>query len=122
MLARRRTLHLLDVRAATCSAVGQNYAALSARPYEVRRVRLNQPHPARVTLSWYDDSVGHYEGDTLIIDTIGVKRGPYPMLDVYGTPFSDALHVVERYRLAEYAVAKTAITGKPRSTPPIRRA
>jgi hypothetical protein len=33
--------------------------------HEVRHVRLNQPHPAQVTPSWYGDSVGHYEGDTL---------------------------------------------------------
>jgi hypothetical protein len=39
--------------------------------HEVRRVRMNQVHPARVTPSWYGDSVGHYEGSTLVIDTIG---------------------------------------------------
>jgi hypothetical protein len=72
-------------------------------------VRLNQPHPAQVIPSWYSDSVGHYEDNTLVIDTIGVKREPYPMLDMYGTLFSDALHVVERYRLVDYAIAKTAI-------------
>jgi hypothetical protein len=77
--------------------------------HETRRVRLNQPHPAHLMPSWYGDSVGHYEGNTLVIDTIGVKRGPYPMLDMYGTPFSDALHVVERYRLVDYTIAKTAI-------------
>jgi hypothetical protein len=77
--------------------------------HEVRQVRLNQPHPVHVAPSWYGDSIGHYEGDTLVIDTVGVKRGPYPMLDMYGTPFSDALHVVERYRLVDYATARTAI-------------
>src|SRR5215469_13932258 len=43
---------------------------------EVRRVRMNEQHPARVTPSWYGDSVGRYEGDTLVIDTVGVKHGP----------------------------------------------
>ena len=76
---------------------------------EVRHVRMNQPHPAEVTPSWYGDSVGHYEGDTLVIDTVGVKRGPFAMVDMYGTPFSPALHVVERYRLIDYADAKGAI-------------
>ena len=41
--------------------------------------RRNQPHPAQVTPSWYGDSVGHYEGDTLVIDTVGVKTGPLAM-------------------------------------------
>jgi hypothetical protein len=57
-------------------------------------VRLNEPHPTRLTPSWYGDSVGHYEGDTLVIDTIGVKVGPFAMADMYGTPHSPALDVV----------------------------
>ncbi|HXJ00689.1 MAG TPA: hypothetical protein VNH44_05660 [Micropepsaceae bacterium] len=76
---------------------------------EVRRVRMNQPHPAHPTPSWYGDSVGHYEGDTLVIDTIAIKKGPFAMLDMYGTPFTDKLHVVERYRLMDYETAKDAI-------------
>ena len=76
---------------------------------EVRHVRMNQPHPAKLTPSWYGDSVGHYEGDTLVIDTVGIKKGPFAMLDMYGTPFTDKLHVVERYRLVDYAAAKDAI-------------
>ena len=77
--------------------------------HEVRRVRLNDSHPAHVTPSWYGDSVGHYEGDTLVIDTIGIKRGPFSMLDMYGTPYSEALHVVERYRLLDYNAASAGI-------------
>ena len=76
--------------------------------HEVRRVRLNQPHPARVTPSWYGDSVGRYEGDTLVIDTVGIKIGPFAMVDVYGTPYTEALHVVERYRLTDPGAAKAA--------------
>jgi hypothetical protein len=82
---------------------------LYLRNHEFREVRLNQPHPAHVTPSWYGDSVGHYEGDTLVVDTVGVKMGPFSMVDMYGTPFSEALHVVERYRLIDYADAKGAI-------------
>jgi hypothetical protein len=76
--------------------------------HEVRHVRMNEPHPAEVTPTWYGDSVGHYEGDTLVIDTVGVKTGPYAMLDMYGTPHSPALHVVERYRLLDYEAAREA--------------
>ena len=76
---------------------------------EVRHIRMNQPHPARVTPSWYGDSVGHYEGDTLVIDTVGIRKGPFAMLDMYGTPFTEKLHVVERYRLVDYDAAKDAI-------------
>ena len=79
---------------------------LYSNDHEVRHVRLNQPHPAHVTPSWYGDSVGHYEGDTLVIDTVGVKIGQFAMVDMYGTPHSPALHVVERYRLLDYEAAK----------------
>ena len=81
---------------------------LYSNDHEVRHVRLNQPHPAKVTPSWYGDSVGHYEGNTLVIDTVGVKIGPYAMVDMYGTPYTQALHVVERYRLIDYEAAKEA--------------
>jgi hypothetical protein len=76
--------------------------------HQVRRVRLNQPHPAQVTPSWYGDSVGHYDGDTLVIDTIGIKIGPFSMIDWYGTPYTEALHVVERYRFIDDEAAKAA--------------
>src|SRR5205085_9267472 len=76
---------------------------------DLRHVRMNEAHPAQVTPSWYGDSVGHYEGDTLVIDTVGIKIGPFSMVDMYGTPHSPALHVVERYRLVDYDDAKDAM-------------
>jgi hypothetical protein len=82
---------------------------LYEQDHEVRRVRMNQSHPAKITPSWYGDSVGHYEGDTLVVDTVGQKSGPFAMLDLYGTPYSPALHVVERYRLLDYEAAKEGL-------------
>jgi hypothetical protein len=63
----------------------------------VRHVYLNQPHSEEIASSWYGESVGHYEGDTLVIDTIGFNDET--VLDRYMTPHSDRLHVVERYRV-----------------------
>jgi hypothetical protein len=77
--------------------------------HQVRYVRMNQPHRTPATPSWYGDSVGHYEGDTLVIDTIGVKIGPFAMVDFFGTPYTQALHVVERYRLLSYEEAKEGL-------------
>jgi hypothetical protein len=77
--------------------------------HEVRHVRLNQAHPTQLTPSWFGDSVGHYEGDTLVIDTVGIKTGPYTMVDQFGTPHTPALHVIERYRLIDYEAAKQAL-------------
>ena len=78
--------------------------------HEVRRVRMNASHPKKLMPSWYGDSIGHYEGDTLVVDTVGVKTDrPYAMLDLFGTPFTDKLHIVERYRLRDYDKVKDAI-------------
>jgi hypothetical protein len=76
---------------------------------DFRQVRLNQPHPAEVIPSVHGDSVGHYEGDTLVIDTVGVKVGPYRTIDRFGTPYTPALHVVERYRLIDYEATKEGL-------------
>jgi len=67
----------------------------------VRRVRLNVPHRKNVTPSWSGDSVGHYERDELVIDTVGIKSEAPATVDAFGTPHSPALHVVERYRLID---------------------
>ena len=69
------------------------------RDHLVRRVYMNQKHSANVKPDVYGESVGRYEGDTLVIDTIGFK--PYKMLvlDNYGTPYTDKLRVEERYRV-----------------------
>jgi hypothetical protein len=77
--------------------------------HEFRQVRMNQPHPAQVMPSWHGDSVGRYEGDTLVIDTVGIKADrPFAMVDIYGTPYTEALHVVERCRLVDFEAVKTA--------------
>jgi hypothetical protein len=74
--------------------------------HQVRYVHLNQSHPAPMTPTWYGDSVGHYEGETLVVDTVGIKIGPFAAVDWYGTPHTAALHVVERYRFIDYDAAK----------------
>ena len=76
--------------------------------HQVRHVRMNRSHPAHVVPSWSGDFVGHYEGDTLVVDTVGVKYGAFSMMDQYGTPYSPALHVIERYRLIDGMAAKIA--------------
>jgi hypothetical protein len=76
--------------------------------HHIRHVRLGAQHPAKVMPSWTGDSVGHYEDETLVIDTVGIKTGPLSMVDWLGTPQSEAVHVVERYRLVDYEAALEA--------------
>ena len=87
-------------------AQGDKITILYDYDHQVCRVRMNQPHPAEVTPTWYGDSVGHYEGDTLVIDTVGIKVSALTMVDNLGVPQSPAMHVVERYRLIDYAAAR----------------
>ena len=66
---------------------------------QVRHIYLNVPHSRNVTPSWYGESVGHYDGDTLVVDTIGLNDKTF--VDNYRTPHTTALHVVERFHLSD---------------------
>jgi hypothetical protein len=63
---------------------------------QVRRIYMDVPHSERVKPSWYGESVGHYEGDTLVIDTIGMNTKTF--LDGYRTPHTEKLHIIERWK------------------------
>jgi hypothetical protein len=82
---------------------------LSPQDQSVRHIRLNRSHPRQVAPSWLGDSVGHYEGNTLVVDTIGFKVGPLSVVDRYGTPYSDKLHLIERFRLIDAAALRSAV-------------
>jgi hypothetical protein len=53
-------------------------------------------HPDGLEATWMGHSIGHYEGDTLVVDTIGFNDKTW--LDRAGHPHSDQLHLVERFR------------------------
>src|SRR5438105_6784342 len=65
----------------------------------VRHIYLNVPHSANLKPSWFGESVGHYEGDTLVVDTLGLNDRTF--IDNFRTPHTDKLHVTERWRLIE---------------------
>jgi hypothetical protein len=60
---------------------------------------MNVRHSARPRPSWYGESVGHYEGDTLVVDTIALNTKTF--VDNYRTPHTDQLHVVEHFRMID---------------------
>ena len=70
-----------------------------AEDHQVRHIYLNQPHSALVTASWFGESVGRYEGDTLVVDTTGLNGRTF--VDNYRTPHTEKLHVVERFRMID---------------------
>jgi hypothetical protein len=75
---------------------------------QVRRIYLDVPHSANPKPSWYGESVGRYEGDTLVVDTIGLNSKTY--LDNYRTPHSEKLHVVERWKLIDDKTLEVTLT------------
>jgi hypothetical protein len=65
--------------------------------HQVRQIWVDgREHPKDVDPSWTGHSVGKWEGDTLVVDTVGMNDKTW--LDHAGLPHSDALHVVERIR------------------------
>jgi hypothetical protein len=72
---------------------------LYSRGPNVRHVFMNRPHSQNPATSWLGESVGHYEGDELVIDTVALSNKTF--VDFYHTPHSDKLHVVERYKLLD---------------------
>ena len=65
--------------------------------HRARHVFMNVPHSRNPEPSWYGESVGHYEGDTLVVDTIAQNQKTF--VDGYRTPHTTQLHVVERFKV-----------------------
>jgi hypothetical protein len=66
---------------------------------QVRRIYMGVPHSPNLRPSWFGESVGRYEGDTLVVDTIGLNTRTF--IDNFRTPHSDKLHVVERFHIVD---------------------
>jgi hypothetical protein len=88
---------------------GGNITIMYDQNMNVRHIRMNGTHPVNLVPSSMGDSVGHWDGDTLVIDTLGIKTDAFTSVDRFGTPQSEAMHVVERYRLIDGAVAKAQV-------------
>ncbi len=61
-----------------------------------RQIALIKPQAPDPALTWYGNAVGKWEGDTLVVDSIGYR--PTTWLDSRGLPHSEDLHIVERIR------------------------
>src|SRR5262249_5421133 len=55
-------------------------------------------HPPDPAPTWRGDSIGHWEGDTLVVDTVGFNDKP----EINGYRHSETLHMVERFRRSDY--------------------
>jgi hypothetical protein len=62
-----------------------------------RHIYMDVPHSQNPKPSWYGESVGHYEGEELVVDTIGLNDRTF--VDNYRTPHTTQLHVIERFKM-----------------------
>jgi hypothetical protein len=101
----------LDVR---CLPPGVPRIMLMARPFEIvqtaqrilflyeggahvwRQVWMDgRAHPKDPNPDWLGHSIGHWEGDTLVVDSVGFNDRTW--LDDAGHPHTEQLHVIEKY-------------------------
>ena len=68
--------------------------------HNLRIVRLDQPHAPKAAPAYMGDSVGHWDGDTLVVDTVGLRGDTW--IDEAGKPHGARLHVVERFHKDEH--------------------
>jgi hypothetical protein len=72
---------------------------LHADAGQFRTIYLNRPHSKNLKPSYWGESIGHFEGDTLVVDTIGIAVNPQSgSMGFFGAPHTSALHLVERWR------------------------
>jgi hypothetical protein len=65
-------------------------------PHTYRTIYIDgRTHPEHVTRSYYGHSIGWWEADTLVVDTVGFNEGFW--IDRGQIPHSDRLHLIEKY-------------------------
>jgi len=65
-------------------------------------------HPKEPDPQWYGHSIGHWEGDTLVVDRVNFEARVWLDLDAH--PHTDQLHVIERYRRIDLGHLETEVT------------
>lgn len=75
----------------------------------VRHIYMDRrEHPKNMDLTWMGDSIGKWDGNTLVVDTVGLTDRSW--LDQVGHPHSSALHLVERIRRVDHETLQDDIT------------
>ncbi|MFS8609204.1 MAG: hypothetical protein LOD94_14615 [Gammaproteobacteria bacterium] len=78
-------------------------------PHTFRTVYMDgRSHPRDLKPSYYGHSIGWWEGDTLVVDSVGFNEGFW--MDRRGLPHTEQLHVVERFTRVNSALIDYEIT------------
>jgi hypothetical protein len=81
---------------------------LHEQQHLIRQIYLNRKHPADMIPTWMGNSVGRWEGDTLVVDTTGFNELTWA--DLWGLPHSGEMHVIERIGLVSPDVLQVEMT------------
>jgi hypothetical protein len=65
----------------------------------VRRIYMTDQHSEKTNHSWFGESIGRYENGELVVDTIGLGAHKLSFIDMYRTPHTEKLHVIERFKI-----------------------
>jgi hypothetical protein len=78
--------------------------------HSYRQIFMNAKHPDPADLdpTWYGHSIGRFEGDTLVIDTVGFNDKFW--FDFAGHPHTEKLHTIERYRRPSFGKLEYEVT------------
>jgi len=77
--------------------------------HSYRQVFLDgRPHDPNVTETWWGDSTGHWDGNALVVDTVGLNDKAW--LDLVGHPRTSKAHIVERFTRPELGRVNIEIT------------
>jgi hypothetical protein len=75
---------------------GQVTVLVENNTHEIHVIHMNGKHPENVPATFTGHSIGHWEGDTLVIDTVGFHEDRW--FDYTGTPAGSQLHIIERIK------------------------
>ena len=90
----------------------QTWVLTENGPNVMRIYTDGRPHlgPDDIWATYTGDSVGRWEGDTLVFDTIGLNGDPHTILDRTGLTYSDKATVATRLHLADKDTLEATIT------------
>jgi len=81
--------------------LGRIYIVDIGGPHSVRTIFMDgRPHPKNLDPSYLGHSIGHWEKDTLVVDTIGFNERFW--FDRHGMPHTDRLHMIERFSRPDF--------------------
>jgi len=78
-------------------------------PHTWRTIYLDRDtHPKDLVPTYYGDSIGHWEGDSLVVDTIGFNEKFW--MEREGSPHTEKLHLIERFTRTDFNTMKIEVT------------